>query len=163
MIARLWKQGQEALDAMVKGRTYHLGSAQLLCDADGIHLPNGMKVIYPELRLGEDNNYEYRNRYGFTKIYGGKLIENVVQALARIVVFDQMAKIDQTLRKNDKPGKRAKVVLTVHDEVVAVVPDSDAANCMTMMMDYMKQAPSWCADLPVACEADIGKSYGDAK
>jgi DNA polymerase len=163
MIARLWKQGQEALDAMVKGRTYHLGTAQLLCDADGIHLPNGMKVIYPELRLGEDNNYEYRNRYGFTKIYGGKLIENVVQALARIVVFDQMAKIDQTLRKNDKPGKRAKVVLTVHDEVVAVVPDSDAANCMTMMMDYMKQAPSWCADLPVACEADIGKSYGDAK
>jgi DNA polymerase len=163
MIAKLWKQGQEALDAMVKGRTYHLGTAQLLCDADGIHLPNGMKVIYPELRLGEDNNYEYRNRYGFTKIYGGKLIENVVQALARIVVFDQMAKIDQTLRKNDKPGKRAKVVLTVHDEVVAVVPDSDAANCMTMMMDYMKQAPSWCSDLPVACEADIGKSYGDAK
>lgn len=163
MIAKLWKDGQAALEAIANGRTYHLGTAQLLCDADGIHLPNGMKVIYPELRKSEDGNYEYKNRYGFTKIYGGKLIENVVQALARIVVFDQMAKIDQTLRKNDKPGKRAKVVLTVHDEVVAVVPDSDAANCMTMMMDYMKQAPSWCADLPVACEADIGKSYGDAK
>jgi DNA polymerase I-like protein with 3'-5' exonuclease and polymerase domains len=163
MIAKLWKDGQEALEAIAKGREYYLGTAQLKCDAEGIHLPNGMKVIYPELRLGEDNNYEYKNRYGFTKIYGGKLIENVVQALARIVVFDQMAKIDQTLRKNDKPGKRAKVVLTVHDEVVAVVPDSDAANCMTMMVEYMKQAPSWCADLPVACEADIGKSYGDAK
>jgi len=163
MIARLWKDGQAALEAIANDREYYLGTAQLKCNAEGIHLPNGMKVIYPELRKSDDGNYEYRNRYGFTKIYGGKLIENVVQALARIVVFDQMAKIDQTLRKNDKPGKRAKVVLTVHDEVVAVVPDSDAANCMTMMMDYMKQAPSWCADLPVACEADIGKSYGDAK
>lgn len=163
MIAALWKQGQAALDAMIKGYEYELGTCKLRCTPDGIELPNGMKVIYPELRVADDGNYEYKNRYGFTKIYGGKLIENVVQALARIVVFDQMAKIDQTLRKNDKPGKRAKVVLTVHDEVVAVVPDEDAANCMTMMMDYMKQAPSWCADLPVACEADIGKSYGDAK
>jgi DNA polymerase len=163
MIARLWKDGQAALEAIANDREYYLGTAQLKCNAEGIHLPNGMKVIYPELRKSDDGNYEYKNRYGFTKIYGGKLIENVVQALARIVVFDQMAKIDQTLRKNDKPNKRAKVVLTVHDEVVACVPDEDAAKCMVMMMDFMKQAPSWCSDLPVACEADIGKSYGDAK
>lgn len=164
MIAALWKQGQEALDKMVKGvHHFELGTLKLRCDKDGIHLPNGMKIVYPELRKSADGNYEYRNRYGFTKIYGGKLIENVVQALARIVVFDQMAKIDQTLRKNDKPKKRSKVVLTVHDEVVAVVPDSAAANCMIMMMDFMKQAPKWCSDLPVACEADIGKTYGDAK
>lgn len=163
MIAKLWKDGQAALEAIANDREYKLGTAQLKCDAQGIHLPNGMKIMYPELRKSSDGNYEYRNRYGFTKIYGGKLIENVVQALARIVVFDQMAKIDQTLRKKDKSAKRSKVVLTVHDEVVAVVPDIEAANCMNMMMDFMKQPPKWCSDLPVACEADIGKTYGDAK
>ena len=76
-----------------------------------------------------------------------------MQAVARCVMTDGMLRIQ----------KRYPCVLTVHDEVVAVVPDEDAANCMNMMMDFMKQAPSWCADLPVACEADIGKSYGDAK
>ena len=161
-IADLWKSGQLALEAMLDGFEYELGTALLKCNKDGIHLPNGMKVIYPELRI-TDGNFEYKNRYGFTKIYGGKLIENVVQALARIVVFDQMAKIDQNLRKLDKPGQRHKVVLTVHDEVVAVVPDSYAEEAKKMMMEIMSQPPSWCKDLPVACEADVGKSYADAK
>lgn len=162
-IAALWKEGQKALDAIYKGFEFELGTAKLKCDHEGIHLPNGMKIIYPELRKSDDGNYEYKNRYGFTKIYGGKLIENVVQALARIVVFDQMAKIDQKLRAVDSDKHRFKVALTVHDEVVAVVPDKAAEKVKAMMEKLMTEAPSWCKDLPVACEADVGKSYADAK
>lgn len=163
-IATLWKEGQKALDKMVTGTHYfELGKAKLRCDKEGIHLPNGMKVIYPELRKSSDGNYEYRNRYGFTKIYGGKVIENVVQALARIVVFDQMAKIDQTLRKLDKPTKRHKVSLTVHDEVVCIVPETYAVNCEKLMLDIMSVPPRWCSDLPVAAEAAYGRTYGDCK
>jgi DNA polymerase len=163
-IAALWKQGQQALDKMVSGKHYlELGTAKLRCDGDGIHLPNGMRIIYPELRKSSDGNYEYRNRYGFTKIYGGKVIENVVQALARIVVFDQMAKIDQHLRKKDKPSARHRVALTVHDEIVCVVPDSYAAECMNLMLEVMSFPPKWCEDLPVTAEAAYGKTYGDCK
>lgn len=165
MIAALWKQGQAALDAMINGYEYELGTAKLRCTPDGIELPNGMKVIYPELRKADDGNYEYKNRYGFTKIYGGKLIENVVQALARIVVFDQMAKIDQWCRKLDgkKNGERFKVVLTVHDECCIIVPSDRAEEALKVATDIMSVAPSWCKDLPVACEADYGASYADCK
>jgi len=162
-IVALWKQGQEALDAMIKGFEYDLGvGVKLKCKDGKIYLPNGMYVNYPNLRKS-GNEYLYDARYGANKIYGGKVIENVVQALARIIVFDQMAKIDQQFRKKDSKTNRFKVVLTVHDEVVACVPDKAVDKCVEFMEKAMSVPPSWCADLPIACEAAYGDSYGDCK
>jgi DNA polymerase I-like protein with 3'-5' exonuclease and polymerase domains len=87
----------------------------------------------------------------------------VVQALARIIVFDQMAKIDQQFRKKDKPGQRFKVCLTVHDEICAVVPEKAVDKCVEFMEKTMSVPPSWCSDLPIACEANYGDNYGDCK
>ena len=164
MINALWRDADAALLAMTKGQRYELGvGAKLICDGDGIHLPNGMLIRYPNLRR-EAKNYAYDARFGVTSIFGAKLIENVVQALARIVVFNQMAKIDQHLRKLDqRQGERYRVALTVHDEVVCVVPDHAANEIKGLMLNVMSQPPSWAAGLPVSCEADIGKTYGDCK
>lgn len=162
-ISALWKQGQEALEAMIAGHEYELGEAiKLKCSKSKIWLPNGMFINYPNLRK-ENGEIVYDSRYGANKIYGGKVIENVVQALARIVVFDQMAKIDQEFRKLDTPKQRYKVCLTVHDEIVAVVPRSYVETAKKFMGDVMMQTPSWCKDLPVFYEADAGESYGDCK
>lgn len=162
-IVALWKQGQEALDAMIKGFEYDLGvGVKLKCKDNKIYLPNGMYVNYPNLRKS-GNEYLYDARYGANKIYGGKVIENVVQALARIIVFDQMAKIDQQFRKKDSKTNRFKVVLTVHDEVVACVPEVALGKCVEFMEKAMSVPPSWCPDLPIACEAAYGDSYGDCK
>jgi DNA polymerase len=162
-IVALWKQGQEMLDAMIKGYEYELGvGVKLKCKDNKIYLPNGMFVNYPNLRK-VGNEYLYDARYGANKIYGGKVIENVVQALARIIVFDQMAKIDQGFRKKDGKTNRFKVVLTVHDEVVAVVPEAAVDKCVEFMEKTMSVPPSWCSDLPVACEANYGDNYGDCK
>jgi DNA polymerase len=163
MIVALWKQGQEALDAMIKGFEYDLGTGiKLKCKDNKIYLPNGMFVNYPNLRKA-GNEYLYDSRYGANKIYGGKVIENVVQALARIIVFDQMAKIDQAFRKKDTKANRFKVVLTVHDEVVVCVPEVAVSKCVEFMEKAMSVPPSWCADLPIACETNYGDSYGDCK
>lgn len=162
MIANLWKDGQDALKAMVKGYEYKLGTAQLLCKDNKIYLPNGLYVSYPNLRE-QDGQFVYDAKYGVNKIYGGKVIENVVQALARIIVFDQMAVIEQKLRQLDKPGSRYKVALTVHDEIVCCVPASFAAECEHMMIQVMSKPFSWCEDVPVACEAAYGETYGDCK
>lgn len=162
-IAALWKEGQAALEAMAKGFTYELGVCKLRCDSEGIHLPNGMLLRYANLRKDSEGQYVYDTRYGPNKIYGGKVIENVVQALARIVVFDQMAKIDQVLRKFDSPQERYRVVLTVHDEVVCVVPEHYEQECKVIMLEIMSTAPKWCSDLPVACEAESGNNYADCK
>lgn len=162
-IEKLWKQGQEALEAMIAGHEYDLGVAiKLKCKDNKIYLPNGMYVNYPNLRKS-GNEFLYDSRYGPNKIYGGKVIENVVQALARIVVFDQMAKIDQAFRKLDTPARRHKVCLTVHDEIVAVVPKDYVEEAQHFMGEMMLQTPSWCPDLPVSFEADFGESYGDCK
>jgi DNA polymerase len=165
MIAQIWKDAQKALEKMCKGFECELGvGIALRCTPEGVHLPNGTMIRYPNLRKNADG-YEYDGRYGPVKIYGGKMVENIVQALARIVVFDQMAKIDIELRKNDNPeaDRRYKVALTVHDEVVSVVPNPAAKWCLEYMLEVMKVPPKWCADLPVSCEGDIGKNYADAK
>lgn len=162
-IVALWKQGQQALDALIKGYEFELGvGIKLKCRDNKIYLPNGMFVNYPNLRKS-GNEYLYDARYGANKIYGGKVIENVVQALARIIVFDQMAKIDQQFRKKDSKTNRFKVALTVHDEVVACVPAAAVGKCTKFMEDVMSKPMSWCPDLPIACEANYGETYGDCK
>lgn len=162
-IVALWKQGQEALEAMAKGYEYELGvGIKLKCKDNKIWLPNGMFVNYPNLRKS-GNEFTYDARYGANKIYGGKVIENVVQALARIIVFDQMAMIDQKFRKKDSKTNRFKVALTVHDEVVACVPAPVVDKCVKFMEEVMAKPMSWCPDLPIACEANYGETYGDCK
>lgn len=172
-IAALWKAADKALDKMTEGFEAEFGVGialrctparpELGVDA-AIALPNGTYIRYPGLRKTSEG-FEYDGRYGPVKLYGAKMVENVVQALARIVVFDQMAKIEKTLREYDSPttGKRYKVVLTVHDEVVLVVPSGFADWALKVALDEMSRPPKWCANLPVSCEGDMGRSYGDAK
>jgi DNA polymerase len=171
-IAQLWQSGDKALNAVIKGEEYSFGPNGLLkTSSEGIHLPNGMVIRYPGLTYIPREGFVYaknrreqaewvkQNLSGqwnaglLTRIYGGKVIENVVQALARIVVFDQMLKIAQ----------RCRVVLTVHDEVVACVPKHDVAETVTFVTNVMSEAPAWAPTLPVACDVHSGATYGEAK
>ena len=171
-IAQLWKDATDAIKAMSQSQSYELGTGiKILCDHEGVHLPNGMLLRFPNLsyrkadgdKLKKDGFY-YDGRFGPVGMYGAKLIENIVQALARIVVFNQMAKIDQNLKKHDRTnGYRFKVCLTVHDEVVAVVPEQVEKKVVELMVRIMSIAPKWAPGLPIACEAAAGTSYGDVK
>jgi len=162
-IAALWKEADTALTKMTSGYEYEFGTGvKLKCIGEKIWLPNGMFVYYPNLRKTSEG-FVYDGRYGPVNIYGGKVVENVVQALARIIVFGQMAKIDQALLKQDTSEYRFKVVLTVHDEVVACVPTGFAKACLSLMESIMHTPPKWAEDLPVACEGGFADNYGDAK
>lgn len=171
-IPQLWEQGDRALSAIVRGEEHTFGPAGILrTSRSGIHLPNGMVIRYPGLSWIPREGFVYaknrreqaewvkQNLTGqwnaglLTRIYGGKVIENVVQALARIVVFDQMLKIAQ----------RCRVVLTVHDEVVACVPEEAVDEAVTFITAVMNEAPAWAPTLPVACEVHSGDTYGEAK
>lgn len=79
------------------------------------------------------------------------MVENVVQALARIIVGEQMLAV----------AERYRVALTVHDAVVAVVKDEEVDEAMKYITGVMSTPPDWALDLPVACEAKHGKTYGD--
>lgn len=168
-IQSFWNRCNQALNGLVAGESGEMCDL-IGYDAEGIVLPNGLRVRYPALRRGA-NGFEYINdprayrkfirdrvmgdspEISWTKIYGGKVVENITQAVARIVVSEQMVKI----------GRRYPVALQVHDEIVCVVPEEQADTCKEYMMRVMSTPPKWAPDLPVACEADVGVNYGDAK
>ena len=171
-IRDMWRTCGDVLSNMVAGYSGEFGvGIKLKYEPGKIYLPNWMYLLYPELRYRaeatatEERGYSYRRKHFRARIYNSKLLENIIQALARIVVFDQMGRIAQKLKEKggNSNGKIRQVVLTVHDEVVVVVPEEEAEETKAMMEEMMRVRPAWAPDLPVDCEGGIGKSYGEAK
>lgn len=160
MIPQLWSQAGRAIEALMTGRTAPLGrDGVLVVDQDGIRLPNGLYIKYPNLRRHIDDRsgkeeIVYDTKKGRAtipnRIYGGKVVENVCQALARIVIGEQMLMI----------ARRYKVAMTVHDSVVAVVPEEGADEARKFVEDCMRIRPKWALGLPLNCESKVGPSYG---
>jgi len=168
-IVQLWQICGQALTSMVQGRGGTI-NGKISYDNTGILLPNKLKVTYPALRQN-GSGFEYINdartfrKYlkdrvlglpcddlPWTKIYGGKVVENLVQALAGIIVRGQMVAMGLA---------GYFVAFQVHDENVAVVPTAEAEAAEAHIIRLMSQAPSWAPDLPVACEAGRATNYGD--
>ena len=119
-----------------------------------IKLPSGLLMRYDDLRFDPTEKgveFHYQTRKGRTRIYGGKVIENVCQAIARCIIAEQMLKI----------SKRYKVVLTVHDAIAVCVRECDAEEAQKYVEECMRWVPEWATGLPVNCESGMGKSYGD--
>ena len=151
-IPLLWKEANRSLDAVAEKKTCPVGvqPQALSLTASGFLLPSGLYLSYNDLRK-EDDGYSYGSRRGRVKIYGGKVVENLCQALARCVIGEQMLRI----------AKRYKVALTVHDAVMAVVPEAERAEAMVYIDECMKWRPSWALTLPLACEIGVGNNYSD--
>lgn len=147
-----WTKCQSIIEDMALGRT---GSYKCLnWEKETIWLPNGMRLHYPDLKAGVNREtgyveYSYAIKEGRSKIYGGLLCENLVQALARIIVFTQMLQIN----------RRYRVVMSTHDEVVALPPSKDAQRCFDYMMKCMTTPPAWCADIPLNAEGGWARNY----
>lgn len=161
-IPSLWAEGGAVLTALFRGASTSLGRpGVLVIDDKGIRLPNDLHIKYPNLRwvAQEDGRpaYVYDNKKGRslvpTKIYGGKLIENVCQSLARIIIGEQALTI----------ARKYKVVMTVHDAVGFIVPEDEQERGVEFVEIVMRTRPIWALDLPLNCEARSGRSYGDCK
>lgn len=156
-IVSLWRQAQVALEALTKDSVTSLGKGnvlQLVPEERAIRLPSGLLMRYDGLLATQDEKgiqYQYKTRRGWNKIYGGKVIENVCQAIARCIIGEQMLKI----------AKRYRVVLTVHDAVACIVPEAEVSEAQAYVEECMRWTPDWAEGLPVNCESGFGKSYGD--
>jgi DNA polymerase len=155
LIPKLWEQGNGAIEAMSNNQSITFGNGCVVVAGDrGILMPNGMYQRYPNLRqVDMDGKYQYvyDARRGMNKIYGGKLVENICQGLARIIIGEQMIRI----------AKRYKVVLTVHDAVACIAKEEEAEQATAYVVECMQWIPDWAKGLPLNCEAGYGKSYGD--
>jgi len=160
-IPKLWRKAGGVLDIILEDQTEKFGRDDLLVveGAKGILLPNGLYLRYPNLRtiMNEEgkSEYVYDTKKGKTvvpnRIYGGKVVENCCQALARIIIGEQMLRI----------SKKYKVAMTVHDAIECVVPEHEASTGQEFIELCMRTRPSWAPGLPLNCEAGTGKSYGE--
>ena len=154
-IKDLWAMGDRIITDMSLGTSGSYGPLEW--GAGFIRLPNGMFLQYPDLECEyyetssglQRSETTYRSRSGRTKLYGGILIENIVQALARIIVAEQMLECADITR----------VVTTTHDEIVAVHSICEAPKILERMIDIMSTPLEWCQDLPLSAEGGHARNY----
>tara|TARA_R110000744_G_scaffold368483_1_gene478383 strand:- start:918 stop:2780 length:1863 start_codon:yes stop_codon:yes gene_type:complete len=156
-ISQLWRDAQNALMGMYQNERYGVGKEgvlRILPEVQGIRLPSGLIMRYGDLKAEEGEmglQFSYKTRRGRVNIYGGKVIENVCQGIARCVMSDQMLLI----------SKRYPILLTVHDSVVCCVPDSEVNEAAAYVDSCMRHTPAWAQGLPVRGDVETGKNYGE--
>lgn len=156
-IPDLWKSAGRALQVLVSGQTMQVDIPGIIHAraGKGFTLPNGLYLQYPGLErvINEEGktNWRYWSKGLPVNIYGGKVVENICQAVARCIIGEQMLRI----------AKRYKVVLTVHDAVGIVARQEEAHEARAYVEACMSWRPKWAQSLPLACESGMGATYGD--
>jgi len=162
MIPIFWRKVDRALEAVADNERMRLGRDDLLLvdGSNGIVLPNDLRLKYPNMRRRQDEEsgktgLVYDTKKGRSTIpkhiWGGAGTENICQALARIVIGEQMIRV----------AKRYRVVLTVHDAIGSIAPEGEAQEALDFVQECMRVRPKWAPELPLDCEAGYGASYGD--
>ena len=158
-ISHVWREAQNMVSHLSRGDSVQFGKegvVEVMGDRSAIKLPSSLLMRYDDLQ-GEQNaqgvEYTYETRRGRTRIYGGKVIENVCQALARCIIAEQMLLIN----------RRYRPVLTVHDSVICCVENDEAEEAKEYVERCMRYVPKWAKGLPLECESGMAKAYGDCE
>ena len=162
-IKRLWYRLDRAAWTAVqqRGRIVRCGVVTFRCVGTflWLQLPSGRKLSYPQPRIIGDEREQHvvfadnaagqfqdcRHGQG---AYGGLWTENVVSSIARDLLADAMLRIE---------AAGYPIVLHVHDEVVAEVPEGFGS--LDDFARLMVRKPVWALDLPIAAKAWTGKRY----
>jgi len=155
-IKAFWKKMDQVITNMTLGIESKEGPLEV--GKGFIRLPNGMFLQYFGLHgtaeITRDDlvmtETTYLTRTGRTKLYGGLLTENVVQALSRVIIAEQMLKIHDA-------GYR--IVTMAHDEIVIIAKKKDAKKALDFMIKTMSTPPDWAPDLPLAAEGGYAINY----
>ena len=148
-IIRTDNPGEEVAHGTHKGLNFPYKEARIITH-------KGMYLNYHNLHREEEKdeygrqNMVYQGANGRTKyIYGALCVENVVQHLARNIIAEQMLMIQ----------KRYPILLSVHDEVVTLIPEDDVDEAEKYHMQCCTTNPDWCKDLPLDAEFGYDDCY----
>lgn len=158
-----WKSCETALEVIHTGEQMYAIDPWGLCVAtkQGIKTPRG-GIRYPGLHseIGDKGKQEwwYGSGRSRARIYGPKLVENLVQHLSRHVMTDAMlAYMEESI------SKHAPIVHTVHDEVILIAPDDLAQESLDILQDKLRTPPTWWPELITYSEGSYAQTYGSAK
>jgi DNA polymerase len=156
-IVQLWRACQGIIPAMAADEDWGwtIGvEPNLKVIPGGVVMPNGLVMQYHGLRQHDRGEWSLTKRRGRkierSKVYGGLLAENLTQCLARIDITESM---------NRMARAGLRLVLQVHDEVVACVPDDQAEEAYQTMLACMTERPVWAPSLPLAAEGGVDERY----
>ena len=176
MIAQMWGLlGRAGIDALCSRTRMPVSLIPVLIGPERIRLPNGLHLHYPQIGKSgtwqpgpgvDDREVRYRSGKMWVKIYGAKLLENITQALARIIITDAAIAI--------KALTSYTFALQAHDELVYVVPQTEQDHVIKAIQEAMTTCPQWANQrpqedggvfpaLPLGVDIGVGSSYGDAK
>lgn len=152
-VVQYWKQAGRLISA-IGGTSQPVQWGPLVVDTGVIHC-EGIPIWYPELHFHRDEEsgeeyWRYKSRRGWVKLYGGKLVENVVQFMSRVDMSQSL------LRILDRTGIRPAQL--EHDAAVWVVPETLLTPFTQVVEQEMTRAPKWLPDIPLACEISVGET-----
>lgn len=152
-IVSLWREAGDALAAVISGTHVEIGKHSLAVTTPlGIRMPNGMYIQYHQLRKTDAGEYKYlanEKKKEWAYIYAGKVCENFNQGLARIIITDQMLEV----------SKFARIVSMTHDEIITLLPVSEAEAQLEEIKRIMRTSPSFAPDLPLDCAGGMNECY----
>lgn len=162
-IVDLWAFGRSILSAMIdkdhKGRANKWNIGPCKISGTSIILPSKLRLYYHNLNRNEETGeYWYMHAGRPKKIYGAKLVENVVQALDRQYVMDAAMNTETRCRREGIDGR---IVLQLHDENVYLAAQKDAARLTRIAYEEMSRAPWWGLDFPAEAEVKVGRNYAE--
>jgi DNA polymerase len=161
-IVKLWKKVQNSAKHCIESRnvvklklpytelTFKYVRGYLL-----IYLPSGRFLSYYGAGIDRGKLYYYGvagegGGWMKTPTYGGSLVENLTQAIARDILADAMARLE---------AEGLDIVLHVHDEAVVEALDSQAEGVLKLMTEVMQLMPLWAKGLPMKSSGFITKFY----
>jgi DNA polymerase len=152
--AAYWRGLEKAFRGAVAGRKGWASYVEV-CPADdgphvAIYLPSGRPIIYRDVRREEDGSLSFHGTKAREYTYGGKLTENVVQAICRDVLADALVRAEAA-------GLRP--VMHVHDEIVCEVPISAGPEALAELRQIMLTPPQWIAGFPPGAEGYVSMRY----
>lgn len=125
-----------------------------------IELPSGRKLVYHNATLSQNRfghkSIKYKGveqntkKWWWVETYGGKLVENIVQAIARDILAVSMIKLHNA---------GFDIVMHVHDEVVAELDDKMAESKLQQMCEIMGEEVNWAEGLPLGADGYTTKFY----
>jgi DNA polymerase len=147
-VVALWNSASLALEAMARGETFEW----LRCRVEDkrLYLPNGLWLDYSTLHKDEQGEWKVATRNGEAKMYGPKLVENYIQAIARVHLGNAWLACRQA-------GLR--VVSSEHDKLICVCRESEAEAVAAFLHAELCRPPSWMPDVPLDSEGYISHTY----
>lgn len=168
-VSGFWYYLEEAYAACVQKRRNQTITSSLGCKltfvwkdpALRIVLPSGRELVYPNAfvrtertRFGSKKitlGYEtYRGRWVAHYTYGGRICENIVQAIGADLLWDAMARVE--------PDPRFEIIGHTHDELITLTDEKDE-SALHQLEAYMSVTEPWAAGLPMAADGYEGKRY----